>query len=165
MSEADGQVRRVLPEISGRPVDLKLLPVRAGEDFDLGADGRLVVVESLQVQAQPVVLVAAFVAQQHRGAVILRDEQIDGAIVVVVAGDDGARIFQLNLVEADVGGDVLETVGTEVAEEADFALAVFGFADGDQIDPAVVVVVEGGDAEGADPVDRWEERLCSKILP
>ena len=60
--------------------------------------------------------------------------------------------FEMNLVEADVGGDVFESVRAEVAEEADFALAVFGFADGDQVDPAVVVVVEGGDAKGADPV-------------
>ena len=58
----------------------------------------------------------------------------------------------MNLVEADVGGDVFESVGTEIAEEPDLALAVFRFADGDEVDPAVVVVVEGGDAEGADPV-------------
>ncbi len=121
-------------------------------NFDLGADGRLVVVEPLEVQAQPVVLVAAFVAQQNRGAVVLRDEQIDGAIVVVVAGDDGARIFQLNFVEPDIGGDIFESVGAEVAEEPDLAFAVFGFADGDEVDPAVVVVVEGGDAEGTDPI-------------
>ena len=60
--------------------------------------------------------------------------------------------FELNLVEADVGGDVFESVGAEIAEQADFALAFFRFADGDEVDPAVVVVVEGGDAVGADPV-------------
>ncbi len=64
------------------------------------------------------ILVAAFVAQQDRRAVILRDEEIGGAIAVVVAGDEGARIFELNLVEADVGGDIFESVGAEVAEEA-----------------------------------------------
>ena len=83
---------------------------------------------------------------------ILRDEQIDGAVVVVVAGDDGARIFQINLVEADIGCDVFPSVRAKVAKEADFAFAVFGFADGYEVDPAVVVVVEGGDAEGADPI-------------
>ena len=96
---------------------------------------------------------------------ILRDEQIGGAIVVVVAGDDGAGIFQLNFVEADVGGDVFETVGAEIAEQADFALAVFRFADGDEIDPAVVVVVEGGDAKGASPVRVREAMTARSDLP
>ena len=90
---------------------------------------------------------------------ILRDEQIGCAVVVVVAGDDGARIFELNFVEADVGGDVFESVGTEIAEESDFALAVGSFADGDEIDPAVVVVVEGGDAVGAGPVGGGQRNL------
>ena len=83
---------------------------------------------------------------------VLRDEQVGGAVVVVVAGDDGARIFELNLVEADVGSDVFPSVGAEIAEELDFAFAVFGLADSDEVDPAVVVVVEGGDAEAAGPV-------------
>ena len=83
---------------------------------------------------------------------ILRDQQIGGAVAVVVAGDDGAWIFELNFVEADIGGDVFESVGAEIAEEADFAFAIFGFAYGDKVDPAVVVIVEGGDAEGADPI-------------
>ena len=83
---------------------------------------------------------------------ILRDEQIGRAVAVVVASDDGARIFQLNLVEADVGGDVFESVGPEIAEEADFAFTVGCFADRYQVDPAVVVVVEGGDATSASPI-------------
>ena len=83
---------------------------------------------------------------------VLRDEKIDCAIVVVVAGDDGARIFELNFVEADIGGDVFPSIGAKVAEEADFALAVLGFADSNQIDPSVVVVVESGDAKAAGPV-------------
>ncbi len=98
------------------------------------------------------ILVAAFVAQQHGGPVILRDEQIGRAVAVVVAGDDGARVFELNLVEADVGGDVFEAVRPEIAEEPHFALAIFRLADSDEVDPAVVVVVEGGDAVGADPI-------------
>jgi len=46
----------------------------------------------------------------------------------------------------DIGSDVLESIRAEIAKQADFTLAVAGFADGDQIDPAVVVVVDGGDA-------------------
>ena len=87
---------------------------------------------------------------------ILRDEQVSRAVVIVIAGDDGARILELDLVEADIGGHVFETVRAEIAEETDFAFAVFGFADSGEIDPAVVVVVDGGYAVGADPVGLWE---------
>ena len=52
----------------------------------------------------------------------------------------------MNLVEANVGGDVFETIGAKVAEQADFAFAVFRLAHGDEVHPSVVVVVEGGDA-------------------
>ena len=84
------RVGGVLAEIAGRSVDFEFLAIAAGEDFDLGADGALVVVESFEREPQPVILVAAFVAQQNGGTVILSDEQIGGAVVVVVAGDDGA---------------------------------------------------------------------------
>ena len=111
------------------------------------------------------VLVAAFISQQDRRTVILRDEQVGSAIAVVVAGDDGARIFQLNLVEADVGGDILEAVRAEIAEQTHFAFAVGGFADSHQIDPAVVVVVEGGDAPSRETQLVVGRATCSKLLP
>ena len=98
------------------------------------------------------ILVAAFVPQQHGGAVVLGDEKVGCAVVVVVAGDDGARIFQLDFVESDVGGDIFKAVRAKVAEQANFAFAVFRFADCDEINPAVVVVVEGSDTVSANPV-------------
>ena len=48
LAETDVQVRRVLAEIAGRSGDFKLLPVGAGENFDLGADGALVVGEAFR---------------------------------------------------------------------------------------------------------------------
>ena len=155
---------RVLSQVAVRSVDLKFLPIAAREHFDFGADGALVVGQSLEREAQPVVLIAAFIAQQHGGTVILRDQQIGGAVAIVVAGDDGARIFELNLVEANVGGDIFESIGAEIAEEAHFALAVFRFADRDEIDPAVVVVVDGGDAESRTQFVRAVEPV-RKLLP
>src|SRR5580693_5143210 len=158
IAQADHDVGGVLAEISVRSIDLKLLPVAAGENFHFRADGGLVVVQSLERKPQPVILVAALVAQQHHRPMILRDEQVGGAVTVVVAGDDGARIFELNLVEANVGSDVLESVRAEIAEKFNFALAFFGFADSDQVDPAIVVVVDGGDAPRMYPIQCWKFR-------
>ena len=62
---------------------------------------------------------------------VLRDQQIDGSVVLVIADNDGARLLKLNLVESDVGGNVFPSVGPEIAEEADFAFAIFGLADSD----------------------------------
>ncbi len=76
---------------------------------------------------------------------ILGDEQVSCTVVVVIAGDDGAGIFELNFVESDVSSDVLEAVRAEIAEQADFAFAVFRFSDGNKINPAVVVVIERGE--------------------
>ena len=110
------------------------------------------------------VLVATFISQQDGWTVILRDEQVSGAIAVVVSGDDGARIFELNLVEADFGGDIFETVGAEIAEQAHLAAPISSFADCNEVDPAVVVVVKGGHAISADPVG-FGRRMRSNQFP
>ncbi len=165
VAQADHDVGGILAEISVRSIDFKLLAVAAGEDFHFRADGRLVVVQSFEREPQPVILIAAQVAQQDGWPVVLRDEQVGGAVAVVVAGDDGARIFELNLVEANVGGDIFESIGAEIAEQTHFAFAFFSFADGDEIDPAVIVVVDGGDAKGADPVRLWKCGLARTTCP
>jgi len=46
-----------------------------------------------------VILITTFIAQQHGGTVVLRDQQVGRAVAIVVAGNDGTRIFELNLVE------------------------------------------------------------------
>ena len=156
IAESNHDVGGVLPQVSRRSGDLKLLPVSAREHLDFGADGALVVGQSLQRQAQPVILIAAFVAQQHGRTMILGDQQVSRTVAIVIAGNDGARLFELNLVETNVGGDVLETIRPEIAEQPHLALALFGFADGDQIDPAIVVVVDGGNTECVNPVGFWQ---------
>ena len=60
---------------------------------------------------------------------ILSDEQVGGAVVVEISRDDGARIFELNFIEANIGGLVFESVRTKVAEQLDFALAYFRLAE------------------------------------
>ena len=163
LSEADGQVGRVLPEVAGGTVHFELLPQPSGKDFHLRADGALVIVQALERETQRVVLVTTFVVEQHSRAVILRDQKIGSAVVVVVAHDDGARLFELNLVEPSFSGDIFESVGPEIAKEANFALAVFRFADRDEIDPSVVVVVDGGDSVGAGPVRRRKVDLLKAL--
>ena len=152
LPKANGEVRRVLPDVSIRAVDFVFLANAVGENFDLGSDGALVVVQSLEREPQPVVLVAPYVLEQDGWAVVLGDEQVGRAVVVVVSGDDRTRIFELNLVEAHIGSDVFPSIRPEIAEQLDFAFAVFRLADSSEVHPAVVVVVEGGDAVGARPV-------------
>src|SRR5580692_1287978 len=169
LSEANRQVRRILSEITRRSRDLELLPSSSREDLDFGSDGALVIGKPFQIEAQPVVLVAAFISQQDSRTMILRDEQVGSAIVIVVASDDGARIFELNLVEADVDGDIFESVQPEIAEQTYFATTVGSFTDSDQVDPAVVVVVDGRDAPRPNPVCGWKlnslESLALLIAP
>ena len=62
VAEPDHDVGRILPQVSGRTGDLKLLPVSAREHFNLRPDGALVVSQSLKREPQPVVLIAAFIA-------------------------------------------------------------------------------------------------------
>src|SRR3954451_1211876 len=95
---------------------------------------------------------------------ILRNEKIGGAVAVIVCSDNRAWIFEFNLVEANVGSDVFESVRPEIAIQADFALAISPLAYGDKINPSVVVVVECGHAPRPGPVglgelDRFEASL------
>src|SRR5581483_9946239 len=69
LPEAHSQIRRVLPEVSVRAVDFEFLANTIGENLDLGPDGALVVVQSLEREPQPVVLVAAYVPEQDGGTV------------------------------------------------------------------------------------------------
>src|ERR1035441_3885008 len=120
LTQPNREIGRVLPQISGRPVDLKLLPNAIREDFNLGANGGLVVVQPLERQPQRIVLVAAFVAKQHSGPVILRDQKINRPVIVVIPSDDGTRLFELNLVKPDIDSNVLPSIRTKIPEEANF---------------------------------------------
>ena len=83
---------------------------------------------------------------------VLGYKKIGGAVVVEVSGNDRARVFELNFVEAHVGGDVFESIRPKITKQAHFAFAVFCLADGDEVNPAIVVVIESSDAEGTGPV-------------
>src|SRR5215467_11599742 len=87
---------------------------------------------------------------------VLGNEQVGRAVVIVVSGDDGPRIFELKFVQSHVSGDVFPSVRTKVAEEFDFAFALFRLAHGNEVHPAVVVVIEGRDAVSANEITLWE---------
>ena len=91
-------------------------------------------------------------------------QQVSGAIGIVVSGDDRARIFLAESCQPDVGGDVLNPSRPKIAEKPDFALAIFCFADGDEVNPAVIVVVEGGNAPGASPIGLGKFDLLEALL-
>src|SRR5207253_5942183 len=78
------------------------------------------------------------------------------AIAVVVHGDYAARILQLDLIETNLSGDIFESIRAEGAEKPNLALSGFRFSDSRKINPAIVVVVDGGNPEGADPICFWQ---------
>src|SRR6202049_2198830 len=79
-AEAGADFGWALPEISRGAGNLPLLPLRSGEYFDLCTESALAVVRALERKAQPVVLVAADVAQKHGRPAVLRDKQVHRAI-------------------------------------------------------------------------------------
>ena len=97
--------------------------------------------------------------------IILGDEQIQGAIAVAIESDHRARIVEHDFVEAGFGSDVAKAGRAFVAKQHDAAFAGESFADGDEIDPAVIVVIESGDAPGAHANSRSGSATRSNDLP
>ena len=143
---------RILPKVAGRASDLPLLAVHAREHLNLGANSTAVVVETAECQTQPVIFVATFIVKENGRAVILSNKKVGAAVVVVISSENRARILQTNFVEAYLCGYVAKALRTKVAEQAYFATTVGRFAHSSQVHPAVVVVVERGNAPGANPV-------------
>ena len=110
------------------------------------------------------ILIAAFVAQQHSRSMILRDKQISCPVVIVVSRQQTARRFQMNFVETHSGSYVLESLGTLVAKQSHFTAPVRRFAYSSQIHPAVVVVIQRGHAPGTNPI-QFRKRNRLKRLP
>ena len=75
----------------------------------------------------------------------LRHQQVRRQIAIEIAGDQRARIMQLQLVEPERCTDIFKALRALVAEDANFG-ALRGLDHGSEVDPAVVVEVDGGDA-------------------
>src|SRR5262249_10571050 len=101
-----------------------------------------------QVEADEVILIGAVVGEENRRRVELRDDQVGGAVAVDVRGDEAARGVELKGVEAESRADVVEGAVAAIAQHTE--LRARGSVDEDnEIDPAVVIDVDGGDAPAA----------------
>src|SRR5258707_12698890 len=69
-----GEDRRgILSEVARSALHFPLLVQRPGVQLDFCADGVFVVVEGFQIETNPIVLVATFIAEQKRWSAQLRD--------------------------------------------------------------------------------------------
>ena len=93
-------------------------------------------------------MLRADVAQQDGRRVELGDDEIGRAVAVDLGGDEAARSVSLTRVEAERMADIFKSAVAAIAEDANLR-AGFGFDDGGEIDPAVVVDVDGGEAPAA----------------
>ena len=116
----------------------------------------------------PGVLIGAFAEQENRSRAQLRNDEIGIAVTIDVGNGDGAGLGELHGVEMHVFGYVSPTAGAEIAEQAQFS-AAGGFSGGNQIEPAVIVVIEGRYSPAALPGNIRElpplETLALDVAP
>jgi len=80
----------------------------------------------------------------------LCNDNVGAAISGDIADRDGAGLLKLEAVEMNLAGDIGKTGRAEIAQQTDFAAGP-GLTNGDEVEPAVIVVVDGGDPEAALP--------------
>ena len=133
--------RRRLRQVAAAGLHLPSLPRRPRLHLHLRADPVLVAVEAARPDLEPVVRVAALVAEQKRRTAVLRHHQVQIAVAIQVGGRDTARVLDRDLRQAGLGGGVakLPLAVVEVEQKCG--------AGGEQIEIAVVVRVEQHDTE------------------
>src|SRR5215472_7433061 len=109
------------------------------------------------------VLATALVPDQNRGTAILGHKQVCGAVIIVVAGEDGAGVFQFELVQPNFRRDILEAIGAKITKQSHLAFALLGFTCRYQVDPAVVVIVDGVNAVTTYPGGRGKAYLLKSL--
>jgi hypothetical protein len=73
-----------------------------------GAEAGFVVGDALEGDAEEVIAVAALVLEQEGAAVSLGEEQVGGAVVGEVGGEEGLGGGEVELIEMELGADVGE---------------------------------------------------------
>ncbi len=113
-------------------------------------------------------LIATLVAQQKRRGVELRDDKVGAAVSCYISDGDRARLRELDAIQMKVARHILPTRGAKISQQPHFS-AGFGFAQGYEVEPAVVIVVEHGKSPAALPVQLWQgdtlEALAFDVAP
>src|SRR5438876_6015396 len=166
--QAGEHLRRALRKISGAGNSFPFLLDSSGIDFNLCADGALVVVQSMEGQANPGVAVSAVISKQDRIAAILGDEQISVAVLVEIAGEQCPRMLQLDLVQAGRVGHIFKALRPAIAKQPNLA-ALFSFTDRGDVNPSVIVIIQSGQTKAPNPVELWQdyplELASAKVAP
>ena len=85
--------------------------------------------------------------------------------IFVIERDHSARIVQHDFVEAGLMRNIAKTRWSLIAEKRDSAFARKRLAHGDQVHPAVVIVIERGDPPGAHPGRHHERDAFKRFSP
>ena len=159
-TEAEVEAEVALRHDAGAAVYFIHLNMLAGDDAGAGADGGAIALGADEFEFDPVLLVAAVVAQQGWKVVEVEDEHIHAAVVEVIAEGRAATGETLADAGAELGGDVLEFSIAEVFVDEAWVLEAFAEVvaidfgvdvpvELDEVGPSVVVVVD----ESATPGD------------
>src|ERR1700688_1007897 len=145
----------VLAQVTGGAGDFPFLIERACVDFHFCADGGFVIAERFQIDMHPVVFGGAFTVKDDGRTAQLCYDEVSSALAARVRKGQSTRLSKFDGVEMRVFGDVGPTLISQIAEKAKFA-AVAGFACGDDVEPAVIIVIDGRDSPSALPSEIGE---------
>src|SRR5689334_9702161 len=113
--------------------------------------------------------IATDVAQEHRRAAALRNQQARCAIAEVIRSQQRPRMREMNFVEAEFFRNVAKASRAFIAKKSNLTLIGGIFSNYSEIEPAVVVVIERGDAPGVFPTQRGQidvgEALAVDVAP
>src|ERR1035438_9881123 len=132
MTYAKGQGQIALRAITGPAANHIPLFARRAFDAHYCADCAAVRFSSSQTHIQPVVLIAAIVAEQVCGAVVGADDYIEIAVVIVIGIRSSAGNNRTIEVRAHGGGHVFESpLPPASKQERGFLISPFGLDEND----------------------------------
>src|SRR6267378_905289 len=121
----------------------------------LRSDRALVVIERFEVDAHPVVLIAALIAQNKRPAAELRHDQIRVAISINIRNSNRPRLIQFNRIEIHILGDIGPAFASQISQQSQFPTAA-RFSRRHQIQPSIILVVQCRESPALRPAQIWE---------
>ena len=101
------------------------------------------------------ILVATHIAEQDWRRVELGDDEVGRGVAINVGGDQSTRGLELDLIKAEGVADIFQGAIAAIAEDAELG-AGGGFDNCGQVDPAIVVDVDGSEPPTAKGVFEGE---------